>query len=918
MPSVTHDGRSFMIDGRRVWLVSGRVAYARLPREAWMERIHAAKLAGFNTIETPVFWNRHENRPGKFDFTGDNDLRYFVDLVGKAGMYCVLGMGPYIDTGWDFGGLPTWLRQYGQAPLRSAGSQYLEACSRYITAVADQIRGWQVTSPGAGGPILLLQCESEWTCGHEAMAHSYLGELTRYIREAGLNVPIINSNNLWQGVEGQIDGWAGSTNLLATVRQLAAVRPIQPRMVVDLPLARPGVWGRAPDAGLSPMAAQRRLAEVLSGGGQFNVSTCCGGTNFGFSGARSTEGPDEFITTSNDHGALIDAAGRHGPAYNAVRRLATAASRFGRVFSNFDPGYQPIVVQPSEADANTAARKGKVADASTPPSVVHAFGAQGGVAFVFADASGLDRRPTELLLPDGSTIEVPHGEQSVVWCLLNVNISARGKLDYSNLCALGSVGQTLVVFGPPGATAMLSVNGSPVEAVVPSDMTPAIVEHEGLTLVLVTEAGADATFFAEDAVYVGLETLLSDGTPVPLHGFKAVKIGADGKSRPLTAHGNTRHKSGHDKLTIGPWTAALMDDYVNGTSARFANIDGPADLTTLGSPSGYGWYRVAFKGDSAGKARLMLPFAGDRLHLFMDGKPAGVVGVGPGADHEGSVHVKKGAQQMVVLAENLGRFSGGANFGENKGIFGDILVGTPFKAGKPKLVTAPPIEPLEFRAPLWEVSEGDTTHPDRLTWSIAHRKKAPMVVHVPQPPASALLVLNDKPIAYLDRTGPTQIFIAEDQLSRGSNTLQIAFVGQGDIEPDAEALAESVHFAEIEGSITGDSEMAFAKWEPPAPTMYAALRATAKPHAPTWWKASFSIDRADQPLYVDPAGMTKGQLYINGRHLGRYFVATSDGKAIAGQDRYYVPASWLKLGEPNEIVLFDEHGGNPAKVRLTH
>src|SRR6185295_3997880 len=100
---------------------------------------------------------------------------------------------------------------------------------------------------------------------------------------------------------------------------------------------------------------------------------------------------------------------------------------------------------------------------------------QGGVAFVFGDPSGMDARPVTLILPDGSSLPVPMGEQSVAWCLFNVNISARGRLDYSNLSALGSVGQTLVCFGPAGAAAMLSVNGSPVEATVPSEFTPVIL-----------------------------------------------------------------------------------------------------------------------------------------------------------------------------------------------------------------------------------------------------------------------------------------------------------------------------------------------------------------------------------------------------------------------------------------------------------
>jgi hypothetical protein len=915
MPSVTHDGRSFMIDGRRVWLVSGRVPYARLPRDQWAERIFQAKQAGLNTIETPVFWNRHEPRPGKFDFTGDNDLRHFVDLIGKAGMYCILGLGPFIDSAWDFGGLPAWLREKDGVALRTVGGPFLEATSRFITAVADQIRGWQVTSPGTGGPILLLQCESEWTCGHEELATQYLGELTRYIREAGLSVPIINSNNLWQGVEGQIDGWAGNTNLLATMRQLAAVRPTQPRMVIDLALARPNAWGRPADPPLDPATVQRKLAEVLAGGGQFNLTTFCGGTNFGFSGGRLADGPGAFVTASADHGALIDAAGRPTAAYGMVRRLAMAASRFGRVFSNLDPSYQPITVQPGDAGGEPV-KKGR-SELAQPPAVLHAYGPQGGVAFVFADANGADKRPVGLLMPDGSSIQVPFGEQTVAWCFFNVNVSARGRLDYSNLCALGTVGQVLVCFGPPGSVAMLSINGSPMEAVVPSDLSAAVVEHEGVTVVLVNERGADTTFFTEDAVYVGVESVAADGSATPLAGAKAVRIAADGTSKPLAAAHSGRSRSNHDKPSIGPWSVAHMDEYVDGTSARYAKINGPEDLTRLGSPSGYGWYRVSFKGDGARKAHLALPFAGDRLHLFLDGKPQSVAGVGPGATLEPTLQLRKGPQQLVVLAENLGRFSGGANLGEGKGLYGDVLEVSAIKLGKPKLVGGAPLDVLGFRAPLWEMSEGDATSPQRLTWTLAHRRKSPILVQIPSPPSSGLLVLNDKPIAYLDRSGPQQVYIPEDQLARGNNTVQIALVGNPDIEEEIEELSSTVRFFVVEGSITADAEMSYAKWEQPAATMFAPAKGNAKSHAPIWWRTTVSVARADQPLFLELPGMTKGQVYVNGRHLCRYFVATADGKAVPGQDRYVVPPSWLKVGEPNDLVLFDEHGGNAAKVRLT-
>ncbi|MBA4120036.1 MAG: hypothetical protein C0513_04965, partial [Isosphaera sp.] len=122
MASITYDGQSFLIDGRRVWLVSGTVQYTQAPASQWEGLIAAAKAAGLNTITTSVVWSAHEPRPGQWDFSGDLDLRRFVELIGSAGMMAVLRMGPYVGEGLDLGGLPPWV-------LTSAGSGGLRAGS---------------------------------------------------------------------------------------------------------------------------------------------------------------------------------------------------------------------------------------------------------------------------------------------------------------------------------------------------------------------------------------------------------------------------------------------------------------------------------------------------------------------------------------------------------------------------------------------------------------------------------------------------------------------------------------------------------------------------------------------------------------------------------------------------------------------
>lgn len=917
MPSVTYDGRSFMVDGRRVWLASGRIPYARVPRDSWAHRIAMAKWAGLNCIETPVFWNRHEVRAGRFDFTGDNDLRHFIDLCGKAGMYVILGLGPYVGSDWDFGGLPSYLREPGgPAAFRTNNQQFLEASSRFISAVADQVRGWQVTAPGTGGPIILLQCETEWTCGHETLAAQYLGELTRYIREAGLSVPLVNSNNLWNSVEGQIDAWSGSEAMLATMRQLAQVRPEQPRIVIDFATGAQEVWGREGETAISPRLLQRRLAETLAGGGQFNITTFCGGTNFGFSGGRTDAGLDTFATQNADHGCAILQTGLPSELFNPLRRVAHLATRFGRVFAALDPSFQPVAVKPGE---QPHAKKGKKGFAPANVSVVHATGQQGGVVFLFApdDAEGIEHEAT-LLLQGGTELNVPMGTMPVAWCLLDVNVSPRCHLDYSNLSALGATGSMLVVYGPAGARAQLSVNDSPVEAGVPKDAKPVVLQQEGLTIVIIRSEDADTAVLMDDGVLLGVAGLDASGQPVPpAEGAKNyLRVTPDGKVKAV-AFEASRRPARAEKFTIGSWQHAATDDYTQGTSARFASINAIAGLSTLGCPVGYGWYRIRTEEQHAGTHTLDFGIGGDRLHVFIDGKFSTIAGVGPGATTQIDVSLSKDPHTLVILADNLGRFAGGTNLGDRKGLINDIHIVKPFRAGKPVRQVGNPVPLLGFRAPLWDVSENDTTVSDRLTWTFKGKPKGTVMIRMDRPPSSGLLLLNDKPFAYVDRSGPACIVIPEEQISRGSNVLQLTVVTQEQAREELEAAGESLALFEAVGSLVDGAEMAFAKWEVPPASAFEDFKASLlKGNAPHWFKGTFDVSATDAGVFFEPIGLTKGQFYVNGRHAGRFFVGTRTGKPVPPQKRYFVPASWLKAGV-NEIMIFDEHGASPARVKIT-
>ncbi|CAH8338182.1 unnamed protein product [Eruca vesicaria subsp. sativa] len=103
----------------------------------------------------------------------------------------------------------------------------------------------------------------------------------------------------------------------------------------------------------------------------------------------------------------------------------------------------------------------------------------------------------------------------------------------------------------------------------------------------------------------------------------------------------------------------------------------------------------------------------------------------------------------------------------------------------------------------------------------------------------------------------------------------------------------------------------------------------------TWYKSTFAAPAGNEPLAVDMNTMGKGQVWINGRNIGRHWPAykakgnscgrcnyagTYDAKKClsncgeASQRWYHVPRSWLKA--QNSIVVFEEWGGDPNGISL--
>ncbi|RIA05641.1 hypothetical protein BRARA_K00159 [Brassica rapa] len=103
----------------------------------------------------------------------------------------------------------------------------------------------------------------------------------------------------------------------------------------------------------------------------------------------------------------------------------------------------------------------------------------------------------------------------------------------------------------------------------------------------------------------------------------------------------------------------------------------------------------------------------------------------------------------------------------------------------------------------------------------------------------------------------------------------------------------------------------------------------------TWYKSTFDTPAGNEPLALDMNTMGKGQVWINGKNIGRHWPAYTvrgncercsyagtftEKKCLsncgeASQRWYHVPRSWLKPSA-NLIVVLEELGGDPNGISL--
>lgn len=174
------DGTSLLMDGRRVMPAMGEVHYSRIPDGEWEAEVRKMRRGGIGMIACYIFWNHIEEIEGQYDWSGQRNLRHFLEVCKSEGMPVVLRMGPFCHGEVRCGGIPDWIFTKG-CKSRSEDAVFLGYVERFYRQIFTQVQGLQWKD---GGPVVAAQFDNEYH-GHA----SYLLTLKKLAINIGFDLP---------------------------------------------------------------------------------------------------------------------------------------------------------------------------------------------------------------------------------------------------------------------------------------------------------------------------------------------------------------------------------------------------------------------------------------------------------------------------------------------------------------------------------------------------------------------------------------------------------------------------------------------------------------------------------------------------------------------------------------------------------
>ncbi|MCP1132418.1 beta-galactosidase [Paenibacillus polysaccharolyticus] len=947
---LTYDARSFYLNGERIFLNSATIHYFRMPKEEWRDVLMKAKLAGMNCIDTYFAWNVHEPEEGQWSFEGDNDCGAFLDLCAELGMWVIARPGPFICAEWDFGGFPYWLGTKENVKFRENNETYLHYVQLYFDQIIPVIRKRQLS---AGGTVILVQVENEY--GYlmdDEAASTHMTTLRDGILERGIDVPLITCVG---GAEGTIEGanfWSGADGHYANLR---SKQPDTPKIVTEFWTGWFENWGGPSAIQKTPSLLDRRIMEILRAGYTgISYYMFYGGTNFGGYGGRTLGDSDIFMITSYDYDAPLSEYGRVTPKYAVTKNLSYFVRAFGSLLMESE---------------EIAAEQIQVRH----PGGISVRGRQTGQEKIWFVESHKDERETvNVTLEEGRTLPISIHPGQIVPLLDRVQIAEQvyltaGALITGNEMINGEL--TLFITADRGQRSVVELElGTRRESVAGN----IILKESTMQVLIEQDAGRNAYRF--DLFHFqepGIMRFEASGIAI-----RFIILDRDAMNRTWrmeSADGQSlRYAIGFDDVDVTgsgqvkgmisdpERTMMLLGDWLDGEqtrtgrefftqevetqpeSASIAVEDQPAwvippappapvlrkfpeisrvtltakqrstsghpiDFSEYGQDFGYLLYECDFDSTVDGMMNLVLPNIQDTARIIVNGAEQALVRqVGAAAV---PIQVTQGENTLQLLVQHMGRLNFSPYLGEHKGVAGAVYLGGQVQDIRRDWQVEPETGTEIGTIHLDEVNSirGGTVL--RRSFTLDGMDRAVLVgapskglringIEIPMPAYQDWFAFQTMDISGYVKSGVVNTLEMPYSRSPLNRLELITYLHEGELQ---------------DWRMAGTDALLPASWE--SCDLSEDTPGVTTPGAscgqPVWYRWRFAkpvtAGHHKINLMLRLTGMSKGTIHVNGHHLGRYW-------QIGPQEDYKIPVAWLR--EENELLIFDEEGRTPERVRL--
>ena len=905
----------FMAKGKPVFLIAGSIDYFRCPPELWRDRMLKAKRGGINCIASCIAWNFHESEEGRFNFSGAHDLGRFIDICGELGLYFYARFGPFICDEWEGGGHPAWL--IGKdAQFRAMHEPTLKYLRRWFDRLMPILVRRQITR---GGPVILVQQENEYYFANRPDGRDYQATLVRWMREAGIEVTITDCN----GYDTRVPGSHQTLNGFDTGERYRQDRPDLPVMVSEHYTDYLDCWGWPITAYPAPDQVEQQSMRMLAARVMYSYFMYYGGTNFGFWAGNSWKTDHSFITTAYYSRAPLAEGGAFNEMFYRTKAADLLAANFQEFFCASRGVEAPLKAEGPVVVSALRSSEGTMLFVlpAHPTEVSQNYHGDGQMPIRWAneDRPPLEtrQRPGVLVLASGGRINMAEGSANPIMAPFEYRVGPSCKLDWANATLLGVAGTkekpTLVFRGDVARSGVVSINGRRVEFAF-GGKEPMVMNLGTTRIIGLSRELAHRAWFADGRLligpaYVGERIgkrhecwLNEDETAV-----HAVEANGDYhwekvSPRPAPAH----------NLPLKAWHSYTLPE-IHGGGHGWRDIAGPQSLEQLGAWYGYTWYRASYHSDQAVSTTLQFTLAADRFHVFLNGKACGVWGRGNKATRDPlPIELAAGANEFVFLCDNMGRSAEGrAN--ERKGILGPVVLGAhlrelgPAERFSPK---APPSENYEFTTYRtfngsglagWARQGDNGSGLIGLAWTLKRARRERFLLGLRWVPQYAWVLVNGQlvgehggDLSLVNGFAFKEFLLPADDPKEVVRIELILYNGDlADPEPHVKLYAYPDR--------VGLTHWRFKPWETPR------KEGTPAAGAPVWWECELPKPRIPGPLFLHPAGLSKGQVYLNGHAAGRYW-------EIGPQQTLYLPEPWWQ--DHNHLAIFDEEGRPPEQAYL--